>query len=349
MRKGYFIRFGIYITAVLLLAAYACDGGTGPGDGNGLLGYIYGIYDRYGNGCVQKLSASDGSYLAGFGGPDAGWDLYDIAINRDNGDVYIYYGMDVQRFSKDGDLIATFNDVTMNTIGTKLKCALTGDGAYLWIVDYKLEDSKDEIKKLRCFDAINGEHIIDGPLVDLPERGYDIHPGPGATVWVLGDFDEGGGIYRFDTDGNADTVIKDNGSGLWLFDVDETDHSLWAVCIDGTFANYSSSGEKLSSFNADIGSSFYGAGLRISEVTGDLLFKTTDSIKGFSADGKLKFEVKVDYVRDVCWAPNDASWFLYRHEALHTRVLENRSGDTGEITWEVESDTDYMYLEPSTK
>jgi|GEM_PF-1970797 len=34
MRKGYIIRFGIYITAVLLLAAYACDGGTGPGDGN---------------------------------------------------------------------------------------------------------------------------------------------------------------------------------------------------------------------------------------------------------------------------------------------------------------------------
>jgi hypothetical protein len=35
MRKSHFIRFSIYITAVLLLAAYACDGGTGPGNGDG--------------------------------------------------------------------------------------------------------------------------------------------------------------------------------------------------------------------------------------------------------------------------------------------------------------------------
>ena len=167
MRKGYFIRFGIYVIAVLLLAAYACDGGTGPGDGT-LSGFLYLFFEFADDSCVKKLSGDDGSQVFDID-LDAGWRMYDIAVNPDNGDFYVYYGMDVNRYSKDGELLKVFDEVTMNTPWEKLECALTGDNKILWIVDVDYN--------LKCFDALTGEYITDGP------KGWDDQTESGDTVW----------------------------------------------------------------------------------------------------------------------------------------------------------------------
>jgi hypothetical protein len=333
MRKGYFIRFSIYITAVLLLAAYACDGGTGPGDG-ALSGFLYLFLEFTDDSCVQKLSGDDGSQVFDID-LDAGWRMYDIAVNPDNGDFYVYYGMDVNHYSKDGELLKVFDEVTMNTPWEKLECALTGDNRLLWIIDVDYN--------LICFDALTGEHVADGP------EGFDVQTAPGNTVWAYSRINETDAIRRIKPDGTSQYRINKNGSNILRFAINPSDYSIWVRYDDNTFVHYDSTGNEIGSFEYDFpGSSDYGISFCVSGVNDDLLVAFAGYYV-FSENGELRYSKDYDYPKGFCYASDFNNWFgVVWDEDIGYKVVNYRSSDGG-LVWEVNVNNETEYLERAPK
>jgi hypothetical protein len=337
--RKYYVRFAIFTTASLLLAAYACDGGTGPGDGGdgiNISGYIY-IFNVYsGNDCIKKLKANDGSVIFTTD-TEPYWLMYDMAVNPFNGDFYAYYGTDIVRYSKDGALLSTFNDVTVNTIGDKLECALSGDNKYIWII-------KDN-GTLDCLNSLSGNRVthVNGEAIDAQS-------GPGSKVWALGYFDGSVNLALYDIDGQPDVVISEPDYEAEAFTVNTSDYSVWVFYDNNKFIHYDYSGVKLGSFSANLNQNERPIELRVNRETGDILFLTTERVIGFNANGTIKYIITSQDVTNICFAPDDTVWFAVRAKENKSDCrLETRDIETGELLAEVKIGIEYVYLVPANR
>jgi len=340
-RKGHFIRFGIYIGAVLLLAAYACEGGTGPGDGNGnVTGFLYVMADDSGDKCVKKLKTKDGSGSLTIDMP-IGWFMYDIAVNINNGDIYVYFGTDVNKYSKDGALLDTFEDVTVNTLGEKLECSLSGNNRYLWLIESVKAGGGDYKRSLCCLDASTGNRVFDG--LDLPE---DVQMGPGDNVWVTVYYQGQHELRQLTPTGSAAVTIRDQSKDINTFGVNGTDYSVWVWYEGDTFTHYDANGTELTSFGYATGGSLRFI-LRVNPDTGDLLISNETRSFLLSAAGAEKFSKTYIGLADADFDASYDGWSsLIRTE--EGRFIVNYDLETGSLNWEKDrnSNENYLYASP---
>jgi hypothetical protein len=308
------------VLIILLLGNSRCTGGTGPGDGT-LSGFLYLFLEYTEDSCVQKLSGDDGSLVFDID-LDAGWRMYDIAVNPDNGDFYVYYGMDVNRYSKDGELLEVFDEVTINTPWEKLECALTGDNRCLWIVDVDYN--------LRCFNAVTGEHLTDGP------EGWDVQPAPGNTVWALSSVNDDIAIRQFKPDGTWAYPISEPGCTIRGFAINPSDYSVWVRYDNNTFVHYDSKGNLISSFVYDFPySEDYGIRFCVNGNNNDLLVMF-GKFYVFSSNGDLKYETTYAHYVECCYSPSFGYWFgLIGGEDWDIKLVK-LSAEGGVLKWEMD-------------
>jgi hypothetical protein len=276
--------------------------------------------------CVKKLSGEDGSQVFDID-LDAGWRMYDIAVNPDNGDFYVYYGMDVNRYSKDGELLKVFDEVTMNTPWEKLECALTGDNRLLWIVDVDYN--------LICFDALTGEYVADGP------EGWDVQPGPGTTVWAYCRENDDIAIRQINASGKSVYEVSKSGRIIRGFAVNPSDYSLWVRYDDHSFTHYDTTGNAIGSFTYELsGSEDIWLRFYIEGNNGNLLVGFLDFYV-FSPNGDLLYKKLYPHCLGFCYGAYYDNWYgIVAEEDWDFRLTKFRSED-GMTEWEVDT-TDYF-------
>jgi hypothetical protein len=333
MRKGYFILFGVYITAVLLLAAYACDGGTGPGDGDTVIGYAWlgnPVYSVGGSGGLALYNSITGTKIKAFdkiGG--SLFLLYAMDSDYTNGGLYASYYIALEddwlgKFGTDGKLIWSFEP---NRKVLVMSYDSVNDWLWVWPTPglriYKGSDGSEFFKFPDDYDIRDVKHLgaspSDGSVVmcSHPTGGYKVlkYTGTGEKAWIkelgfepdlltvnrkTGDFwitdsSANSKIYKYSSGGNRGYEITVEGL-VKSVAVDTDRNTLWvSVSSTDTIIRFNANtGDEIDSITGSRGK------LQVDEYDGAALVLLSaggaGSLTRLNTDLSPEYEVEVDSV-----------------------------------------------------
>ena len=333
MRKDYFIRLGICIIAVLLLAAYACDGGTGPGDGDTVIGYVWlgnPVYSIGGSGGLALYNSMTGKKITSFdkiGGTV--FLLYTMDSNYTTGELYASYYIALEdyflgKFGTDGELIWSFEP---NRKVLVMSYDPVNDWLWVWPTPglriYKGSDGSEFFKFPDDYDIRYVKHLgaspSDGSVVicSHPTGAYKVlkYKGTGEKAWVkdigfepdlltvnreTGDFwitdsSANSKMYKYSSGGNKGYEITVEGI-VESVAVDSDRNTLWvSVSSTDTIIRFNANtGDEIDRITGSRGK------LQVDEYDGAALVSLsawgTGSLTRLNTDLNPEYEVEVDQV-----------------------------------------------------
>jgi hypothetical protein len=331
--RKYYLRFAIFIIAVLLLAAHACDRGTGPGDGDAVKGYVWlgnPYYSIGGSGGIALYNSMTGTEITTFdkiGGTV--FFLYAMDSDYITGELYASYYLAQEddflgKFGTDGELIWSFEPDRKVSV---MSYDSLNDWLWVWPVPglkiYDGHNGNEFFKFPDDYDIRYVKHLgaspSDGSVIicSHPTGAYKIlkYKGTGEKTWAkelgfepdlltvnrkTGDFwitdsSADSKIYKYSSSGNRIYEITVNGV-VEAVAVDAERNTLWvSVSSTDTIIRFNAStGDEIDSITGSRGK------LQIDEYDGAVLVSLsawgTGSLTRLNTDLSLEYEVGVDPV-----------------------------------------------------
>jgi hypothetical protein len=327
--RKYYLRFAIFIIAVLLLAAYGCDGGTGPGDGDTVKGYVWlgnPYYSIGGPGGIALYNSITGTEITSFDKIEGTiFLLYAMDSDYVTGELYVSYYLAREddflgKFGTDGKLIWSFEP---NRKVLVMSYDNVNDWLWVWPTPglriYKGSDGSEFFKFPDDYDIRYVKHLgaspSDGSVIicSHPTGAYKIlkYRGTGEKAWVkelgfepdlltvnrkTGDFwvtdsSADSKIYKYSGGGNSGYEITVEGL-VESVTVDTDKNTLWvSVSSTDTVIRFNANtGDEIDSITGSRGK------LQVDEYDGALLVSLsawgTGSLTRVNTD--LTTEYKVD-------------------------------------------------------